>query len=276
MGIVLGLVAAVLYGTGDYAGGEASDRVDVRRVLLLSQGTSALAAVVLAFAVSGSANSADLARGSGAGLFTALGLGLLYRALAVGRASVVAPITAVVGALVPVTWGLAKGEWPGALAMTGVVCSIAAGALLARGHEAADGRPAGVGLALGAGLALGSSFVCYAATSDGSGLWPVLAARVAAVGAVGLALAVRRGSATPLSAGARQLGLLAGACDIAATVALVGGLRAELAVLVAALASLAPGFTVLCAFIFRRERLGRDQLVGVGVALVGLALIAAR
>ena len=141
MGIVLGLVAAVLYGSGDYAGGEASDGVDVRRVLLLSQGTAALAAVVLAFVMSGSANSADLARGSGAGLFTALrARAAVSRPRDRTRASVVAPqCTADVGAVVPVTWGLAKGERPGAVAMAGVACSIAAGALLARGHEAAEG-----------------------------------------------------------------------------------------------------------------------------------------
>ena len=42
-------------------------------------------------------------------------MGLLYKGLATGRASLVAPLTAVVGAVVPVTWGLITGERPSAM-----------------------------------------------------------------------------------------------------------------------------------------------------------------
>jgi drug/metabolite transporter (DMT)-like permease len=276
MGIVLGLAAAVLYGSGDFAGGRASEGVDVRRVLLWSQGTGALGAIPVVLLVHGDAAALDLWRGVGAGVLTALGLGLLYRALSVGRASVVAPVTAVVGAIVPVAWGLATGERPGALALGGVACAIAAAALLARSNDGSEGPQTGVRMAMAAGLALGSSFVCYAATSDASGLWPLLAARFAALGAVAAALALSRVERVALPAPARRIAVVAGVCDVAATLALVAGLREELAVLVAALAALAPGFTVVCAWIFARQRLRRDQAVGVALALAGLAMIAAR
>ncbi len=276
MGIVLGLVAAVLYGSGDFAGGRASEGVDVRRVLLVSQGTGAIAAVPIVLFVHGDAAGLDVWRGVGAGVLTAVGLGLLYRALSVGRASVVAPVTAVVGSLVPVVWGLATGERPGGLALAGVGCAIAAAALLARSDDGTVGAESGVRMALAAGFALGGSFVCYAATSDDSGLWPLLAARFAALAAVGAALLLSRTGRPSLPAPARRIAVIAGACDVAASVSLVFGLRQELAILVAALAALAPGFTVICAWIFGQQRLGREQAVGVGLALVGLAMIAAR
>jgi drug/metabolite transporter (DMT)-like permease len=99
---------------------------------------------------------------------------------------------------------------------------------------------------------------------------------VAAVIAVALVVSVRRPERIALPRRAATIAVVAGVCDVVATVALVAGLRAELAVLVAALAALAPGFTVACAWVFARERVGRDQLVGVGLALAGLAMIAAR
>lgn len=276
MGIVLGLAAALLYGSGDYAGGRAADGVDVRRVLFVSQGTAAIGAVVALAFVHGNIVGADVARGVGAGLLTALGLGLLYRALAVGRASVVAPLCAATGAVVPVTWGLATGERPGAVALVGVACAIGAGVLLARTDEGSGDGPSGVGIAVGAGAALGASFVCFAATTDASGMWPVAASRVAAVIAVAGIVMVRRPERIALETPALRVAVIAGVCDVLATVALVSGLREELAVLVAALAALAPGFTVVCAWIFAGERVARAQLVGVGLALAGLAMIASR
>jgi drug/metabolite transporter (DMT)-like permease len=276
MGIVLGLLAAVLYGSGDFAGGRASEGVDVRRVLLVSQATAAVGSLVAVVFVSGVAAAADLTGGAAAGLLTALGLGLLYRALAIGRASVVAPLCAATGAVVPVTWGLATGERPGAIALVGVGCAIAAGVLLARTDDGSGDGPSGVALAVAAGGALGTSFICFAAVSDASGLWPVVASRVAAVAAVAVVVSIRRPEQIVLPAPARRVAIIAGVCDVLATVALLAGLRAELAVLVAALAALAPGFTVVCAWALAGERVGREQLVGVGLALAGLAMIATR
>lgn len=277
MGILLGLIAAVLYGSGDYFGGRAAINVDVRRVLLVSQGTALAAMAVAVFVVHGDLVGADLARGAAAGILTPLGLGLLYRALAIGRASVVAPLCAVVGSTVPVTWGLATGERPGGLPMVGVGVAVFAASLIARSDDPEQREQSGVGIAMLSGLVLGSSFICFAAIGDDSGLWPILTARLVAVAVVAIAL-VARGPAIDarLTSTDRRFAVAAGLLDVSGTVALVLGLREELAILVAALASLAPGFTVACAWLFHRERVNRVQLGGVALALVGLSLIAAR
>jgi drug/metabolite transporter (DMT)-like permease len=277
VGVLLGLVAAVLYGSGDFLGGRASEQADTRRVLLVSQTTAAVGAVLLVVLVDGSAGGADLLRGAAAGVATALGLGLLYRGLAVGRASVVAPIAAVVGAVVPVVWGVTRDEHPSVLAWVGIGVAICAAGLVARERDdgTAAGRPSGIGLAAVAGAALGSSFILLASTSPGSGAWPILTARVgAAVAAAGAVATIRERAAWPRG---RPLafGVVAGVCDVGGTGALLAGVRNELAAIVAAVAALAPGFTVLWSFVVLRERLRPAQLAGVGLALAGLVTIAA-
>ena len=272
---MFGLLAAVLYGTGDYLGGRATANGDVRRVLFVSQATAAVGALLLVGVVSGQRGAAALAYGAAAGVASAAGLGLLYRGLSTGRAGVVAPLTAVVGAVVPVAWGLSRGERPSGVAITGVMVAIAAAALIAREDEDDKGGPSGVVLAMAAGLFLGSSFVCYAATDTDSGMWSVLAARLTAVAVAGGALLVV--SRAP-STDRRQwvpVAMAAGVADVLATVSLVAGVRVELAVLVAAITALAPGFTVVWSWALLKERIGRVQAVGVVLALIGLVAIAA-
>jgi drug/metabolite transporter (DMT)-like permease len=128
---------------------------------------------------------------------------------------------------------------------------------------------------MSAGAVLGSSFVFYALTPENSGMWPVLAARVVAILCVAGVLVMLR---TGLRGGTSQehrLAVGAGLADVTATVSLVAGVRAELAVLVAAVTALAPGFTVMWSWALLKERVGRIQLVGVALALVGLVTIAA-
>lgn len=277
VGILFGIAAAVLFGSGDYLGGRAAKGLDIRRVMLVSQIAALVVSAAGSLVVRGVLQPSDLLYGVGAGLSAAVGLGLLYRALAVGRAGLVAPLTAVTGALVPVTWGVARGERPSALATVGVVVAVCAAALIAREQTDADVGPAGAGIALAAGLALGLGFVCYASTGGDSGLWPLVSSRAASVVLTGIVFAAarRRIESKPLDRRLLRLALCAGAFDASGTVCLIAGVRTELAVLVAAICALAPGFTVIWSWVFLRERLGRIQTVGIALALLGLVAIAA-
>ncbi len=273
------MLVAAAFGSGDWSGGRASSRASTLAVLLVAQLCSLVGAAVLAVVVSAHVAPTDWVYGGLAGAVSVVGLGLLYRSLARHAAGVVAPITAVVGALVPVAWGLAHGERPSAIALTGIVLAVAAGALIARGGEPAPDATFAPGVlpAIGAGTALGSSLVLYAETSSGSGQVPVLAGRAAAVAClVVVMLAVRRRSPlTAPSGSARNFAIAAGVFDFVATATLLVAVRRELLSLVAPIASLAPGWTVLLAWLGDRERLARAQWFGLGVALVALVCIAA-
>jgi len=275
MGVALGVAAAVCFGSGDFLGGRATATGSARAVLFLSQLTAALVALPIALLAGGHAGTADVLYGAGAGFVNGAGLALLYRGLATGRMGTVAPITAVVGAMVPIVWAVLDGERPSAMVTVGIVFAVAAAALVSRDGD--EDTPVGwgsVALAVGAGLLLGTSLILFAQTSDDSGMWPVLAARFAAVALAAVSIAVVARPTVRLAPRPTRLAMGAGLCDVTATTALLIGLRHELAAVIAPIASLAPGFTVLWAAVVGHERIDRSHRAGLALALAGLALIA--
>ena len=279
MAVLVGFLVAVAFGSGDFLGARASARSSAAGALFVAQLAALAGAVVVALVVSADVTGRDLTYGAIAGSANVLGLGLLYQGLSTGRMAIVAPVTAVVGAVVPVVWGLVEGERPGVVVLVGVGCALVAGALLGRAEEADDhaaGGRAQLAVAVASGLALGTSFIMFAETSPTSGNWPVLTARAAATVLVGTLVVVlaRRGTVRIPTGDGRLLALGAGTLDVIATACLLYAIRRGLAVEVAPVASLAPAVTVVLAWQVLHERIGRAQLVGLGVAVLGLVLIA--
>jgi uncharacterized membrane protein len=234
-----------------------------------------MGACVVAFGFGGHPYGTDVAFGVVAGVLNAAAIGCLYRGLAIGQMGQVAPLAAVIGALIPVVWGLVRHEHPGVPALIGVGLAIVAAALLSADRDERKGPLGGRALVLatGAGIGFGVSLVLFAAASHHGGYWPVLGARAAAFAAVWSTLALTGGLAglrTVPKVWATSAGLL----DVGATALLVAALRTSLTVVVAPIASLAPGFTTLHAWWYLHERLSRVQLVGLALALIGLGLIA--
>lgn len=283
MAIVLGLLSAAIYGAADFTGGLAAKRVAALTVVVWSQLAGLVVlAVVLPLTVDAPPLTSDLALGAVAGVAGGSGVALLYRALARGRMTVVAPITAVGAAAVPVIVGLLLGERPGLLPLVGVVVALVAVVLVSSspepagdGHTTADGplglRP-GVAEAIVAGLAFGVFFIVLDATSDGAGLWPLLGARTSIL--VCGAAALLSGTSLNLPRAAAPRIAAAGVLDMAANVLYLLAAKEGLLSLVAVLVSLYPASTVLLARFVLKERLARVQLVGLGATLGGVVLIA--
>jgi drug/metabolite transporter (DMT)-like permease len=281
MAVLLGVLVAASFGSGDFLGGQASKRSPTLTVLLVAQGTAVAGAVIVTLLVGARVAPHDIGFGALAGCVNIVGIGLLYRGLAVGPMGVVAPLTAVAASVLPIGWGLATGERPSAVVVVGVVFAMAAGALVSRQPDDPAGPPpntTGIVLAIAAGACLGASLVLYLQTESESGLWPVLAARIAALVLVAFALAVvaARGPKLRFPADTdRILALGAGALDVTATTLLLLAVRRGLILVVAPLAALAPAATVLLARFVLEERLHAGQRIGLVLALVGLVLIAA-
>ncbi len=280
MEIALGALVALAYGSGDFLGGISAKRLPTVTVLLVSQSFGLAVALVLVVALRDARPDAHVfVLSAAAGVVAVVALGLLFRGLALGRMSIVAPLSAIGGGVLPVAWGLLRGERPSALALAGVGVALIAAAIVGRG---AEHDPAGtisprleLALGAGAGLGFGVVFILFAESSSGSGMWPVLIARCASVPVLAIAAVVLGHS--PRIARA-DLAPVAGAglCDVGANALVVLAVRRGLLSLVAPVASLYPATTVVLARLVLHERIGRQRAGGLALGLVGLALIATR
>ncbi|WP_432831131.1 EamA family transporter [Dactylosporangium sp. CA-092794] len=276
IGIVLAALSGLVWGVGDFSGGKASQRADALLVVVLSKAASVpLLALYLLLLPAAPAPRA-LAWGAAAGLVGVLGMIAFYRALAGGAMAVVAPVSAVTTALLPVAAGLVAGERPGPVPLTGAACAIAAiGLVSAAGGAGGRVTARLVGLALLSGAGFGLFFACLSRAGDHSGLWPIAAAQVAAL-ALGMALLAarpRHAAARPDAASWRWL-LLASPLDMSANALyLLAVQRGDLSI-TAPIAALYPVSTVLLALFVDRERLRPAQLAGLGLAATALVLVA--
>jgi drug/metabolite transporter (DMT)-like permease len=201
----------------------------------------------------------------------------LYYALARGNMTVVAPITGIVAAAVPVIVGLALGERPGLLAGVGIVLALVAvlliGGIVGVGQVRVS--PTIVLLAALVGVAFGMLFVAYSRAGEDSGLWPLLTARLGATPllVIGLMLGRRRDrSIRPSLDAARPavvIGVLIGLANGLYLLAAHEGLLSIVAVLVA----LYPASTVALAAALDGERASRSQIAGMALAIVAVATI---
>jgi drug/metabolite transporter (DMT)-like permease len=289
MVILLGLAAGVLYGTGDFLGGLATRRVQVLAVLMLAETAGVIVAVPAAAMSPGPARLAGLAWGISAGLVGGLGLIIFYVGLAAGPMSVVAPVSGLVSTILPVAAALAEGERPRAEVYAGALLCLAAIVLAssagvgdpARGPRAPRAGLTGVGRAVGYGIASGASFGLFFLLIRNAGqsgeLWPVAAGRIGELAVVLIAAAVLRRSLMPRGAGFILLLAVAGAgaIDVVANICYVAATRTGMFGLAVVLASLYPGVTVLLARAVLGERLRWVQRVGLGLAALGIILVAA-
>jgi uncharacterized membrane protein len=276
MAVVLALLSALVWGASDFCGGLASRRSSAYGIVVGSQAIGLVALLAVLPAIGGSATAADLAWGAAAGVCGSAGLVVFYRAMAGGVMSVVAPVTSVCAAAVPVLGGLALGERIGVATAVGIVLALVAVVLVAAegGLRALRSvRAAALGPPLFAGAMFGLFFVLLHRTGPGAGLWPLVGARLISVLLVGAVVLVRRQSLRVPRAALLPL-VLAGVGDMAGNALfLLASQRGDLSI-TGVLASLYPASTVLLAQLVLRERLGGTQAAGLATAAAAVVLIA--
>jgi drug/metabolite transporter (DMT)-like permease len=276
MAALLALLSAATYGVGDFCGGMAARRIAASSVVLWSHLVGLVLLLASTAFVSGTATGGDLLIGAIGGLCGAAGVGLLYKGLSVGPMSVVAPITALLSAAVPVVAGYVEGERPGASAVVGMALALVAIVLVSAEGEGSL-RPSdlrGVTFALGAGLGFGFFFVALSHTGEDAGMWPLVAARGASVSVLAVAALVGVVSRRPPAPGSRALTVTAGALDAQANVLYLLAVREGLVSVVSVLAALYPVTTVVLARVVLHERFHRAQLAGMALALPATVLMA--
>jgi drug/metabolite transporter (DMT)-like permease len=274
--VVLALCSAVVYGASDFLGGLASRRAPVFGVVALSQLAGLVALFALLPWLGGPVTLADLGWGAAAGLAGATGLVVFFRALSRGVMSVIAPVTAVTAAAVPVLAGLLIGNRIGPWAGAGILLALLAVVLVsAEGGLASlrSARPSSLTAPLVAGSAFGFFFVLLDRTSSDAGLTPLVAARLASVLLV-VAVALAGRQPLRVSRVALPLVLASGVGDMTANALFLLATQQEgqLAI-TGVLASLYPVSTVVLAQAVLRERLVPAQFAGLGAAVAAVVLI---
>jgi drug/metabolite transporter (DMT)-like permease len=271
--LLLGLSASLSWGVADFFGGVASRRGRVAATVALLHliGSLALAGVLLVRG-EGPPPTGELALGLLAGCGGGLGLMAFYRGLAIGAMGLVAPISAL-GVVIPVGWGIARGERPGALVVVGLALALLAAVLVSRTGEAHTRR--GLGHAAFAAVGFGIFFLFLSAASETDALWATGAARTASVPIV-IALALIMGGTLRPGGGQGQMRLIvvAGVLDVGANVLFAIATQRGLTSVVAVLGSLYPVATVVLARVVLHEKLSGVQAIGAATALAGVALIA--
>lgn len=281
MAILLALFSAFAYGLSDFVGGLVSRRVSAWPVAVVGQLSSAACTAAVALMVDGSPTKADLAWALLAGIGTGVGTGFLYRGFAAGRMSVVAPISAVGAAVVPVVVGAVGGERLSLVVWTGIAVALPGIWLVSSTtEELPDGaaKPRG-SLAEGvldgvlAGLGFGVLFAALGQVPEEAGLWPLALAQAVSLPAV-IVLAVSLGAAWFPRRRQAWWALLAGPLGASAAGAFLLATQSGYLTVAGILASLYPASTVLLAALVLHEKVHRAQGVGLGLCALAIALVA--
>ncbi len=276
MAVLLASLAALTYGIADYCGGRASRTVISTAVAFWAEAAGILLVIVLLPVFDEPfIGTADIWWSLGTALAAAAGLVAFYRALASGAMGVVAPITAVISAVIPVFVGLAQGERPGTTSMVGVALAVLAIALVTGAGSGAAVRPTMRTLLLAAigGVGFAMVFVTLDATSENSGVWPLLVARIGALPLIALiARALQESLAVPRPMW--PLIVVGGLFDMGANVLYLVATTHGMLAVVAVITAMYPATTVCLAVGLDRERLARAQLLGLVLAAGALVLVA--
>lgn len=275
MGVFLGAVSSLLYGVGDFLGGEGAKRVSAATVVFWAGVVSLPLISVVAVIIGGDIETLDIWLAATAGASGGLGLVILFAGLGKGQAAAVAPAAAVMSGVIPLVVAVVGGEALSTLDWGGVALAVPAIVLCSWVADPGDVPLGGVWYGLLAGVGFGGYTIFINLTSEGSGLLPLVPARTATMVVVGMLAAARIWSVSSWRSSPRWIIVGNGLLDVSGNVALLLALRAGSLARVSIAASFYPAVTVLMARIINSEHLAARQIVGLVLTLAALAAIAA-
>ncbi len=304
----LSLASAAIWGTSDFIGGIAAQRIRSSAVVAISHALSLAVLVAVALVTRAALpDSTPVLYGLAAGAAGGIGVIFLYKALALGSMGITAALSGVLAAALPVVWAFATEGLPRPRRWIGFAVAAVAIWMIAR---APGSRASTQGLTLGAaaGISFGLLFILLELAGHGGVLWPLACARVvsALLAALITMVSLRRGragksapmaslmAAPPIGPGAAPdverragtvprgmswmvLGLaaVAGIFDASGNVFYTIATQAGRLDIAAVLSSLYPAGTILLAALVLKERTTRSQKLGMALALVAVVLISA-
>jgi len=273
--VFFGLISALSWGAGDFAGGLASRKASPYRVLFLAE-LAGLALILTLAVISGEPfpRPEAWAWAATASLVGTVGLLFLYRALSSGRMTIAAPLSALLSAVVPVAVGFATQGNPGAVTFAGFALALVAVAMIS-GDGSLNYRQLltpEIWQPLLAGLFFGLYFVLMHRATQTAFFWPLVSARLAGTIAIAAYALIAR---QPLMPGREvwRLCLVSGVLDVGGNAFYVLSSQAGRMDVAAVLSALYPATTVLLAWVILKEHISRLQAGGILVALLAIVLL---
>ncbi len=272
--ILLGLASALSWGTGDFCGGLASKRTSAYSVVMLSQFVSLLLLILIALIIPEGTNTTQaMVIGGFAGVCGAAGLVALYSSLARRPMGVVAPVTAVAAAIIPVIFSILNEGLPAIEVFVGFIIAFIAVWLISQGGQEAKIHLSDLRLPIFAGFGFGIFFILIDQVSSNAILWPLVSARSASILVVFIVGMLSRNIELPVPT-LLPIIALAGIFDTGGNIFFALATRVGRLDISAILGSLYPAATVVLAWIILNERLVMRQWIGILLALVAVILIA--
>ena len=274
-GAALSLGAAAVWGGGDFAGGIATKRANVFRVVAGAHACGLVLMLLLAW-LTGEPFPPRSSLGWGvlAGISGAFGIAALYKALAIGRMGIIAPVASVVTAILPVMVGIRSEGMPDRIQLAGFALALVSIWLVARPDGEIDSHR-GLGLAILAGVMFGLFLVAGKQAGHDGVFWPLVAARAASTLLMLVIVAFSPRDTRSLRAGLVPI-LLSGLLDSVANAMFIAATRHGRLDVAAVLSSLYPASTVILARVLLKERLSASQNAGIVGALASVAIIFSR
>ena len=273
LALIFGLASAMTWGAADFSGGLATRKGNVYSVVLISQIIGGFFLVLLALLFRETIPPAgDWFFGALAGLAGMIGLLGLYSGLAHGRMGIVAPLTAVLSAAIPILFSLFIEGIPPTVQILGFALALAAVWLLSGAGNSGSIRSIELGYSLLAGAGFASFFILIDQANETAVFWPLTSARIASVISLGLFIIIRKNWERP-SRSQMPLIILSGVLDALGNTFFTFAARFGRLDLAAILSSLYPASTVMLSQIFLHERLNRPQWLGVVLAILAVILI---
>jgi drug/metabolite transporter (DMT)-like permease len=277
LAISLALIACLSWGTSGFLAGIKSKIMPVL-VLLFFSSMAGLAMFAIGVGVRGAPLPRDpnLLFAVLGGLVGVGGLYCFYRGLATGAISIVVPISALC-VLLPVAASLLRGEIFQPIQGLGMATAVGGGVLISLENNSGAEKKrlaAGIFPAFGAALGFGAFYVVMDLAGSVDPLWAATLSRTSFFLFLLPALLYKRPSLKIVFnhlPAVCIIGMLDGIAAFAYTSATTKGLLS----LVSVVSSLYPAVSVILALLFLKERLRRFQLIGVVLAIIGIALISA-
>lgn len=275
--IILGLLSALSWGAGDFTGGLAARKVGAYRSVFYAEVIGVIFLfTVLLFTNEPLPDTRAQIFAILAGVFGTLGLMLLYHSMTLGLMSIAAPVSALLAAVLPVLVGVFTEGLPDVLTVFGFGFALLAVWLVSQSEGGVKdilSHLSDLKLPLLAGIGFGFYFVLmHQATRNGGAIWHMVFSRSGGMMLIIAYLLVTR-SSWKIDLSAIPVISLNGILDLGGNFFFILAGQAGRLDVASVLSSLFPGATVLLAWIFLKERLNRNQWIGVVCALIAIVLM---